>query len=490
MTQPTIRLASDALVVLAGPSGSGKSTWAAEWFTGSQIVSSDALRGVVGEHQHDLRASTDAFAVLDDIVARRLGRGLLTVIDTLGMDRERIDRWLAVAAGHGRTTHLVRFDEEPATCRKRNRSRPNPVPAKALTAQLTKWTEVRDDLTDGFGEVHRPAAATVVAASLLPAGSSSSPTMRFGLSISAFEWPGDNADIADRLRGIANEAEQAGFESIWVMDHFMQIPQVGRDWEPMLEAYTALSWLAACTTRVRLGALVTCVTHRNLGHLGKIIATLDVLSGGRAMCGLGAGWFEKEHASFGYEFPPLGERYELLEDALQFLPLQWGAGTPPFEGQRFSTAEARGYPRPLQEHVPLLVGGSGEKRTLRLAAQYADACNLFGEAAVIEHKVGVLHRHCEELDRDPAEVAVTQLSPILSAQSPAALRERADDLKPSSVSVEGYLEWSNGGTVEAHIDRFGRLADAGVQTAIVSLADVGYEGAVADFAPVIEALST
>ena len=484
----TIRLASNSLVVLAGPSGSGKSTWAAGNFAPNETVSSDQLRSVVGQHVHDLTASDDAFALLAQIIERRLARGLLTVVDTLGMDRERVDTWLAIAASHGTPTHLVRFDEPATVVRKRNRSRASAVPSKVLTAQLAKWEDARDAIIDGFDEVHAPDDVVVVARALLARPSGTATSMRFGLSISAWDWPGETESLADRLGEIAAEAERAGFDSIWVMDHFMQIPQVGRDWEPMLEAYTALAWLAARTTRVRIGALVTCVTHRNLAHLGKIIASLDVLSEGRAVCGLGAGWFEREHTVHGYRFPLLAERYELLEDALEFLPLQWGAGTPPFEGRQFATPEARCYPRPIQERIPLLIGGSGEQKTLRLVAQHADACNLFGEPDVVRHKVEVLHEHCADLDRDPAEIEVTQLSPILSAPNPERLQTRIYEMRPQSVSAHQFTEGRAAGTNDEHIDRFSRLAAAGVDTAIVSLADVGYPGAVADFAPVIDAL--
>ena len=484
----TIRLASNALVVLAGPSGSGKSTWAARQFDPNQVVSSDQLRSVVGEHQHDLAASDDAFALVDQIIERRLARGLITVVDTLGMDPARLDRWRAIATAHSAPTHLVRFDEAPAVVRKRNRGRAAAVPSKVVTAQLTKWDELRDELANGFDHVHAPDEVVVVARALLARPDGDVPRLRFGLSISAWEWPGTPADMADRLGQIAAEAEHAGFDSIWVMDHFMQIPQVGREWDPMFEAYTALAWIAARTSRVRIGALVTCVTHRNLAHLGKIIASLDVLSGGRAVCGLGAGWFEREHHVHGYEFPPLAERYDLLRDALEFLPLQWGPGTPAFEGRRFSTPEARCYPRPIQEHIPMLVGGSGERTTLRLVAEYADACNLFGEPDAIADKIAILHRHCDDVGRDPSQIEVTQLSPILSAPDAARLASRVDELRPESVSANRFIEGRTAGTVHEHIDRFGRLAQAGVDTAIVSLADVGHPGAVADFAPVIDAL--
>ena len=145
--------------------------------------------------------------------------------------------------------------------------------------------------------------------------------------------PAARATLAPRLREIAAAAEAAGFDAIYTMDHFRQIPQVGRAWDDFLESFTTLAWLAACTTRVRLGALVAGVTYRNVGHLAKIVATLDVLSGGRAVCGLGLGWFAAEHRAYGWPFPPVGERYALLEDALAALPVLWGPGGKPFRGR-------------------------------------------------------------------------------------------------------------------------------------------------------------
>jgi len=489
MSNDTIRLETDALIVLAGPSGSGKSTWAREWFRAGQVVSSDELRGVVGEHEHDLRASAHAFEVLDAIVERRLERGLLTVVDSLGMDDERHARWCTYAQQHGRPTHLIRFDTDPATCRRRNKSRQTPVPAKVLSAQLKKWQEVSDRLGIGFGAVHEPREARVVPRSLVDSASSKGRGLRFGLLISAFDWPAGTAGTAQRLGEIAAEAEHAGFDSLWVMDHFMQIPQVGREWDPMLESYTTLAYLAARTQRVKLGALVSCVSHRNIGHLGKIIATLDVLSAGRAQCGLGLGWFEREHLAYGYSFPTVHERYELLEDALRYLPLLWGPGAPEFQGHTFSTAEAIGYPRPLQSRVPVLVGGSGERRTLRLAAQYADACNLFGEPDVLRHKINVLADHCTDLGRDQTQIEITQLSNVLVAADSNDLVARLDQLGGTGRSTEQQIERMMAATASEHVDRFARIAEAGVDTVMVSLADVGLDGAVANFAPVIDAFA-
>jgi F420-dependent oxidoreductase-like protein len=262
------------------------------------------------------------------------------------------------------------------------------------------------------------------------------------------------------LAGLAGAAEDAGFTGLWVMDHFLQIPQVGPHWEDMLESWSTLAFLAARTERVTLGTLVTGVTYRNIAHLAKIVATVDVLSGGRAVCGIGAAWFEREHRAYGWPFPPLADRYAQLEDALELLPLMWGKGAPAYSGRTIEVAEAVCYPRPLQEHVPILVGGSGERRTLRLAAKHADACNLFGDPDTVRRKVEVLHRHCEDVGRDPAEIRVTVLS---TADAP---------------------------TVEDHVGRYRMLAEAGVDEVIVNMPDLTSAGPLTRFADVIAAFRT
>jgi len=241
------------------------------------------------------------------------------------------------------------------------------------------------------------------------------------------------------------------------MDHMMQIPSVGPHWEDMLESYTTLSFLAARTSSARLGTMVTGVTYRNIAHLGKIVATLDVLSGGRAICGIGAAWFAREHTAYGWRFPPLSERYALLEDALELLPLMWGKGAPAYSGRTIEVAEAVCYPRPLQDHVPILVGGSGERRTLKLVARHADACNLFGDPDTVRHKVEVLHRHCADEGRDPAEVAVTVLS---TADAPST---------------------------EDHVGRYRAFAEAGVDTVIVNFPELTSAEPLTRFAEVIAA---
>jgi alkanesulfonate monooxygenase SsuD/methylene tetrahydromethanopterin reductase-like flavin-dependent oxidoreductase (luciferase family) len=274
------------------------------------------------------------------------------------------------------------------------------------------------------------------------------------------------------------------------MDHFRQIPQVGREWNDMLESFTTLAFLAGVTERVRLGPLVAGVTYRNPAHLGKIVATLDVLSGGRATCGLGLAWHAAEHAAYGWPFPDVATRYALLEDTLELLPLLWGKGAPAFRGRVIDVPEAMCYPRPLQDHVPILVGGGGERRTLRLAARYADACNVFGDADVVAHKVAVLHAHCDEVGRDRADVAVTQLSTTLVGRDGAELAGLLDGLRPRRWSAERYATSVNAGTVADQVGRFRGLADGGVATAIVSFPDLGEVAPLERFAPVIAAFRT
>ena len=372
-----LNLPAPCLVVLVGPGASGKSTWAAAHFRADDIVSSDRLRALVGAGEDDIDASDDAFAVLEEVVRQRMSRRLTTVVDTMGFDARRRAGWLALARKHDVPCVVVAFDTPPEECRARNRARPRRIPADVLTRQLRGWPRVREALpAEGYDTVLAPRPIRVVPKAFAtateavrrqreqPAG------LRFGLHLAAYPW---GAATADRLREIGEAAEDAGFDAIYVMDHFRQIPQIGRAWEDFLESYTTLAYLAACTARVRLGALVTGITYRNVAHLGKIVATLDVLSGGRAVCGLGLAWFKEEHVAYGWEFPPVAERYALLEDALQLLPVLWGPGNRAFEGDVLSVPDTTCYPRPLQDHLPVIVGGGGERRTLRLAARYADA---------------------------------------------------------------------------------------------------------------------
>jgi F420-dependent oxidoreductase-like protein len=478
-----IRLPDPCLVVLVGVAGSGKSTWAARWFPPTAIVSSDDLRAVVGRHRHDLRASKDANDVLDLIVTKRLRRGLLTVIDSTALEPKARARSVALATKAGVPCHAVIVDTPERETRARNRSRPEAVPSAVVTSQLRSLAgAVEAVLGEGFDGVHRASDGDVV---VVPGPLYDAPeaarrqqeepmALRFGLQIGGWTWPGGAAELAPRLTAIAGAAEEVGFSSLSVMDHFVQIPGVGREWEDIPESTATLGFLAAASSTLRLGALVHGVTYRNVAHLAKIVATLDVLSGGRAFCGIGAAWYGREHDLYGWDFPPLAERYARLEDALRLLPMMWGKGTPGFDGRTITVPAATCYPRPLQEQIPILVGGSGERRTLKLVARYADACNLFGSPAEVAAKVAVLHEHCRAADRDPATVAVTNLSEAAILGGSPAASERYDPVV---------------GTVEEHIGRYRQYAEAGVDEAIVAVHVDGTPAQLEAFAPVIAAFS-
>ena len=243
--------------------------------------------------------------------------------------------------------------------------------------------------------------------------------MRIGLQIPNFTWPEGDAGIGSRLAEIGRTADEAGFESLWVMDHFFQIGVIGDADEPMLEGYSALSYLAGVTERAKLGTLVTGVIYRYPGILVKTATTLDVLSGGRAYLGIGAGWNEREALGLGVPFPSTRERFERLEEALQIAHQMWAGEVAPYDGRHYHLAEPLNSPQVLSRpHPPVMIGGMGEKRTLRLVAQYSDACNLFtyGGADLIRHKLDVLRRHCEEVGRDYEEIERTALGTVNLAQ--------------------------------------------------------------------------
>jgi F420-dependent oxidoreductase-like protein len=234
--------------------------------------------------------------------------------------------------------------------------------------------------------------------------------MKIGLQIPNFTWGTGAARIGGTLADIARAAEMAGFSSLWVMDHFFQIPPVGPAETDMLEGYSALSYLAAVTSKVKLGAMATGVVYRHPGILVKTVTTLDVLSGGRAYLGIGAAWFEREAKGLGTPFPPLSARFEQLEEALQIAKQMWSPDNGGYDGKHYQLAETLRVPQPLSRpHPPILVAGSGEKKTLRLVAEYADACNLFGDAAMVAPKLEVLKGHCDSLGRDYAEIEKTTL---------------------------------------------------------------------------------
>jgi F420-dependent oxidoreductase-like protein len=247
--------------------------------------------------------------------------------------------------------------------------------------------------------------------------------MRIGLQIIRFDWPEAPHNLGERLAAIARTADAAGFASLWVMDHFFQIGFSGPPEEPMVEGYTAAAHLAAHSTNARIGVLVTGVPYRHPGVLIKTATTLDVLSGGRAYLGLGAGWFAAEAHGLGVPFPALPERFERLEETLQIAHQMWRDDDTPFAGRHYQLERPLCRPQPLSRpHPPIMVGGGGERKTLRLVAQYADACNLFAgvgmerleeRAADIRHKLAVLDAHCAAIGRPPEAIERTALGTVV-----------------------------------------------------------------------------
>jgi F420-dependent oxidoreductase-like protein len=239
--------------------------------------------------------------------------------------------------------------------------------------------------------------------------------MRIGLQVPSFTWPSGPSQVGTRLAQIARTAEDAGFASLWVMDHFFQIRNVGQPEEPMLESYTTLGYLAGVTKRIRLGTMVTGVVYRHPGILVKEVSTLDVLSGGRAYLGIGAAWNEQEALGLGVPFPPLKERFERLEETLQIAQQMWSGQVAPYQGKHYRLAQTLNSPQPLSKpHPPILIGGMGEKKTLKLVAKYANACNLFARAGVDElrKKLDILKGYCQEIGRPYDEIERTTLDTV------------------------------------------------------------------------------
>ena len=282
--------------------------------------------------------------------------------------------------------------------------------------------------------------------------------MKLGLQISSFTWPGGPAAIEPELRRIVQTADEVGFDSIWVMDHFLQIRSVGRVEEPMLEGWTTLGWMAALTRRASLGLMVGGIHYRQAPLWVKAATTLDVLSGGRAWLGIGAAWNAEESAALGFPFPPLAERFELLEETLAYAHDMWTgpAGTgAPFEGRHVRARRLLNSPQSISRpRVPIMIGGGGERKTLRLVARYGDATNVFGGPEKIHHKYEVLRQHCEAVGRDFDEIERSTLQTVRLSPDESGRFE-------STAQV---------------VDRFGELGDAGAQHIIFAVRDVWRPG--------------
>ena len=237
--------------------------------------------------------------------------------------------------------------------------------------------------------------------------------MELDLHVLRFNWPGGPSAIGPTLATVAETADAIGVRTLSVMDHWFQMEQLFPAEEPMLEGYTALSFVAAKTRRLRMRLLVGGVTYRYPGLLAKTVTTLDVLSGGRAELGIGAAWYEREHRALGVPFPPVAERFERLEETLQICEQMWSDNNGPYVGKHYHLEETLCSPPPICSPRPrILIGGGGERKTLRLVADYADACNFFGDAAAITHRLEVLRKHCDDVGRDPKTIEVTALATV------------------------------------------------------------------------------
>ena len=277
--------------------------------------------------------------------------------------------------------------------------------------------------------------------------------MRLGLQVPIFTWPNGQSQLGETFGEIAERADKAGLYSMWVMDHFFQIGNVGPPENEMLEGWTALAFAAGKTSRIKLGTLVTGVTYRYPGILVKTATTLDVLSQGRAYFGVGAAWNEEEHQGLGVPFPPVAERFERLEETLQIALQMWAGDDKPYQGKHYQLARPLNSPQAVQRpHPPILIGGSGERKTLRLVAQYGDACNLFARMGkqALQHKLDILREHCQAVGRPYEQIEKTTL----------------DSIKLTRDGRDGSI------TPAAAVEFFAELASMGIDQAIFSLQNV------------------
>jgi F420-dependent oxidoreductase-like protein len=278
--------------------------------------------------------------------------------------------------------------------------------------------------------------------------------MELDLHVSRFDWAGGPAGIGPGVADLAQRAEAIGVRTLSFMDHYFQMDWMAPAEHPMLEGYTALGFVAGRTEKLRLRLLVTGVTYRHPGLLAKVVTTLDVVSSGRAELGIGAAWYDREHQGLGVPFPPTAERFERLEEALQICLQMWSDDNGPYEGTHYQLAETLCSPKPVSEPRPrILIGGSGERKTLRLVAQYADACNIFGGPEEVAQKVDVLRRHCDTIGRDPNEIEVTAMYRDLAPDATVDdVLRGAEELAKVGVStiVTGAMTDDPGGWLESN----------------------------------------
>ncbi|HWF54946.1 MAG TPA: LLM class F420-dependent oxidoreductase [Solirubrobacteraceae bacterium] len=294
------------------------------------------------------------------------------------------------------------------------------------------------------------------------------------LHLPNFNYPGVGSDqVFDKLVEIATTAEASGFSSVSLMDHLHQIGPVGPPENWMFDGNTMLAGLAARTSKVTLGTLVGGVTYRNPALLAKITTTLDIISGGRAWFGIGAAWFEAEHQAYGFDFPPLGRRFEYLEECLQIVRAMFTQDRATFHGEYFRVEEAYNNPKPIRGDIPILIGGSGEKKTLRMVAQYADGCNLFAaDADRARHLLGVLDGHCERLGRDPAEITKTAMGGYMIAETTEAAQAKLKAVAEQGLIPPERAQMTLAGDPDTIGEAASKLKEAGIEGMTTSIADV------------------
>ncbi|MDW3645332.1 MAG: LLM class F420-dependent oxidoreductase, partial [Nitrososphaeraceae archaeon] len=297
--------------------------------------------------------------------------------------------------------------------------------------------------------------------------------LQFGLQkpIFTFDYRGnDTSQIIDSLKKLATTAENNGFDSFWVMDHFHQIPMIGKVEEPMLESWTTLSVVAGLTTKIKLGTLVTGIMYRYPAILAKVAATLDVLSKGRLFMGIGAAWNEEESNAYGIHFPAASERMSRLEEAIQIIRKMWTEEpSASFNGIYYQIRNAYCNPKPIQKpSPPILVGGSGERKTLKIVAKYADACNLFGSAETVKRKLNILKEHCKSVGRDYNSILKTKLSIIVVEDEKQTSEKKIEQIF-KGMPEEQIREFAIHGTPEEVIRQIESFEQVGIQYLIVDL---------------------
>ena len=292
--------------------------------------------------------------------------------------------------------------------------------------------------------------------------------MKFGIQHPNFSYDGEGQQIVESLRKVTSAAERLGYDSFWVMDHFHQIENVGEANEPMLEGWTTLGAIAGFTSKIRLGTLVTGNVYRHPSVLAKIGATLDVLSKGRLFMGIGAAWNDEESNAYGIPFPSTKERFRRLEEAVQIIRLMWTEEKASFNGQFYKIHDAYCNPKPIQKpHPPIMIGGGGERETLKLVAKYADACNIFGSPDTIRRKLHVLREHCKTVGRDYNSILKTKLGVVLMDEDRETLEKRTDQ-RFGNTPLEMRREFATIGTPEEVRRQVESFRDAGVEYFITS----------------------